>query len=256
MLNQSLKIMRCPDCKGSLAPEHPTSKDSVVTGLLQCQKCKKNYCIKNGIPQFVNHNELRGMHKIVYRNANFNSHFYIYMVKLVAIYLQLPEEVARREYLAKLELVRHARILEIGVGPGRNISYFFRQGSDVEFFGLDLSTGMLAQCAKNARKWPWKIELLHGIAEKLPFRDESFDVVFHVGGINAFEDKSQAIKEMIRVAKPGTKIVIADEWLDPRTLKRFGERLLCKVFPSIVTRTQPPIELIPGDMLEIQINPI
>jgi ubiquinone/menaquinone biosynthesis C-methylase UbiE len=101
-----------------------------------------------------------------------------------------------------------------------------------------------------------EIELLHGIAEKLPFRDESFDVVFHVGGINAFEDKSQAIKEMIRVAKPGTKIVIADEWLDPRTLKRFGERLLCKVFPSIVTRTQPPIELIPGDMLEIQINPI
>jgi uncharacterized protein YbaR (Trm112 family) len=156
MLNQTLKIMCCPDCKGSLALEQPTSKGSVVTGFLQCKRCKKNYCIKNGILQFVNHNELRGMHKMVYRNANFNSHFYRYMVKLATIYLQLPEEVVRREYLAKLELVRHARILEIGVGPGRNIPYFFRQGSDVEFFGLDLSTGMLAQCSKNARKWPWK----------------------------------------------------------------------------------------------------
>jgi SAM-dependent methyltransferase len=47
--------------------------------------------------------------------------------------------------------------------------------------------------------------------EELPFRDESFDAVFHVGGINFFTDKSKAMAVMVRVAKPGTKIVIAFE---------------------------------------------
>ena len=40
------------------------------------------------------------------------------------------------------------------------------------------------------------------------------DVVFHVGGINFFSDKQKAIDEMLRVAKPGTKIMIADETTD------------------------------------------
>ena len=51
-------------------------------------------------------------------------------------------------------------------------------------------------------------------AEDLPFIDQSFDVVLHVGGINFFSDKKRAIEEMIRVAKPGTKIMIADETSD------------------------------------------
>ena len=40
---------------------------------------------------------------------------------------------------------------------------------------------------------------------------EAFDCVFHIGGINFFTDKVRAIKEMIWVARPGTKIVIVDE---------------------------------------------
>ena len=54
-------------------------------------------------------------------------------------------------------------------------------------------------------------DLFLGNAECLPFADESFDVVFHVGGINFFNDRAKAIREMIRVAKPGSKILIADE---------------------------------------------
>lgn len=35
--------------------------------------------------------------------------------------------------------------------------------------------------------------------------------MFHLGGINFFDDKARAIAEMVRVAKPGTRIVICDE---------------------------------------------
>ena len=55
------------------------------------------------------------------------------------------------------------------------------------------------------------LNLVNCAAEDLPFIDQSFDVVLHVGGINFFSDKKRAIEEMIRVAKPSTKIMIADE---------------------------------------------
>ncbi len=51
---------------------------------------------------------------------------------------------------------------------------------------------------------------------------EAFDCVFHVGGINFFTDKVRAIKEMIWVAKPGTKIVIVDE--TERTIRENYQR--------------------------------
>jgi len=55
------------------------------------------------------------------------------------------------------------------------------------------------------------LSLVNGCAEMLPFKDDTFGIVFHIGGINFFNDKESAIKEMIRVAKDGTKILIADE---------------------------------------------
>ncbi|MGC3979367.1 MAG: methyltransferase domain-containing protein [Paludibacteraceae bacterium] len=53
--------------------------------------------------------------------------------------------------------------------------------------------------------------LVHCEAESLPFEDASFDVVFHCGELNYYNDKQKAITEMIRVTKPGTKILIVDE---------------------------------------------
>jgi ubiquinone/menaquinone biosynthesis C-methylase UbiE len=51
-------------------------------------------------------------------------------------------------------------------------------------------------------------------AEDLPFKENEFDIVFHVGGINFYNNQKLAINEMIRVAKKGTIILIADETSD------------------------------------------
>jgi ubiquinone/menaquinone biosynthesis C-methylase UbiE len=40
-------------------------------------------------------------------------------------------------------------------------------------------------------------------AERLPFADRTFDVVFHVGGINFFDQPAVAVREMVRVARAG-----------------------------------------------------
>src|ERR1019366_806801 len=81
----------------------------------------------------------------------------------------------------------------------------------VSLTGIDLSPEMLANCQAKLRRWGLQGDLFLGNAECLPFADSSFDVVFHVGGINFFNDRAKAIREMIRVAKPGSRILIADE---------------------------------------------
>ena len=45
----------------------------------------------------------------------------------------------------------------------------------------------------------------------LPFEDNFFDRIFHFGGLNTFGDKKRAFSEIVRVSKPGAKVVIGDE---------------------------------------------
>jgi len=188
---------------------------------------------------------------------NINARFYHYtVVKPMTWYFGLSEEEAREEYLCRLELRKNAKILEVAVGTGANIPYLFCYGSEIEFYGLDLSPGMLLQCAMNVRTWAYQAELFQGLAERLPFPEGSFDIVFHVGGINDFANKKQAIEEMIRVAKLGTKIVIVDEWFSPGKLHRFHERLLLHAFPAMARRTEPPVDFVPGNMVEIKLETI
>jgi ubiquinone/menaquinone biosynthesis C-methylase UbiE len=70
---------------------------------------------------------------------------------------------------------------------------------------------MLGICQKKMRKLGVTAELFLGQAEHLPFKDETFDTVYQMGGINFFSDQEQAIREMVRVARSGSKIVIMDE---------------------------------------------
>ena len=76
----------------------------------------------------------------------------------------------------------------------------------------------------------------HACAEDLPFADNSFDIVYHIGGINFFNDKAKAMQEMLRVAKPGTKLLIADEtadYVDQQYKKNhFSKDYFCLLYTS------------------------
>ena len=73
--------------------------------------------------------------------------------------------------------------------------------------------GMLKKCKKEWQK-KTNLTLVQCPAEELPFANNTFDIVFHNGGINFFNDKALAISEMLRVAKTGSKLLIADETAD------------------------------------------
>jgi ubiquinone/menaquinone biosynthesis C-methylase UbiE len=58
----------------------------------------------------------------------------------------------------------------------------------------------------------------------LPFRDRQFDAVLSIGGFNHFEDPEAALREMVRVVRPGSTIVISDE-LPNLTDRMLGRKL-------------------------------
>lgn len=121
----------------------------------------------------------------------------------------------RRQFMKELEWFPGCSALYVSIGTGTDLRYLPDdiEVSAIDWTGADISLGMLKKCQKI---WGGRanLNLVNCAAEDLPFADQSFDVVLHVGGINFFSDKKRAIEEMIRVAKPGTKIMIADETSD------------------------------------------
>lgn len=114
----------------------------------------------------------------------------------------------RRECLSKLEIRDGCRVLDVSVGTGDNLRLC---PPKAEYHGLDACWWMLKRCNNNFKQWRVDAELYFGLADALPFKDDTFDVVFQVGGVNCFDYKERTIAEMVRVAKPGAMILVADE---------------------------------------------
>lgn len=225
-------------------PETHESLQLDADGLLN-PKSGRHYPIRDGIPVFFE--ALSGSNK---KYQELYDRIALFYDPAEALYRWLfRKEDLRTEYLRELEVGASARVLEVSVGTGANIPHL---RSDSAVFGLDISGGMLKRCQKHLAKWKRTAELFQGEGERLPFRDAIFDVVFHVGGINFFNDKAQAIAEMVRVAKPGTKVVIVDE--TEKVVKDIYEKtpLTRKYFQKRETAVASPVDLVPHDMLDVR----
>ena len=98
------------------------------------------------------------------------------------------------------------QVLDVGCGTGaltREIAA--RVGTVGRVVGLDPGAGMLAV----AREVEPSIEWQEGVAESLPFADESFDAVVSQFALMFFADKRAAVREIVRVLKRSGRFAIA-----------------------------------------------
>jgi demethylmenaquinone methyltransferase/2-methoxy-6-polyprenyl-1,4-benzoquinol methylase len=105
----------------------------------------------------------------------------------------------RKESLSGLR----GRVLEIGVGSGRNLKYY-PEGCSVT--GIDSSEGMLEKARKKASRME-NVNLLLMDAEHLEFSDNSFDYVITTFVLCTIPDPVKALKEMRRVLKPSGELI-------------------------------------------------
>lgn len=103
-------------------------------------------------------------------------------------------------------LARGQRVLDVACGTGvlaRAAAARVAPGGTV--VGLDPNEDMLAVASRKSPQLEWR----QGRAEWLPFEDESFDVVVSQFGMMFFEDSVAAIREMMRVLRPGGRLTVA-----------------------------------------------
>ena len=110
-----------------------------------------------------------------------------------------------------------SRVLDIGCGPGNTACFIAKQyGSRVH--GIDISEVMIAKAKERARRRGLEdiVEFRVADAFQLPFEDDSFDVAIVESVLTPLPgDKKQALREMVRVVRPGGRIGANESTVDP-----------------------------------------
>ncbi|MCZ9955677.1 class I SAM-dependent methyltransferase [Brachyspira hyodysenteriae] len=123
------------------------------------------------------------------------------------------------EYLKNID---YNKLLDIGCGTGYLINMLKKYKATAEFYGLDLSEEMInISKSKNIKD----AEFILGSANKLPFNDNTFDIVTCIQSFHHYPYPDEAMKEVYRVLKKGGIYILSDTgvggiaaWIDNNIL--------------------------------------
>ncbi len=191
----NLELWRCVGCGGPLTE---------AVDALACGACGRWYPVRDGV--VVVNEQLADSNLIVreFYDSPLWPKFRFW--EWFTFLCNGGERRSRDKILRHLPTAPHLKLLDVAVGDGVYLDWLPR---DWEVVGVDISTTQLAACRQ--REAGRDIPLALGEAEDLPFRDDTFDCALSIGGFNYFNDPERALREMVRVVRPGGTIVVADE---------------------------------------------
>ncbi|MFZ6000930.1 MAG: bifunctional demethylmenaquinone methyltransferase/2-methoxy-6-polyprenyl-1,4-benzoquinol methylase UbiE [Bacteroidota bacterium] len=117
----------------------------------------------------------------------------------------------RKKAIALLAPNKPKVILDVATGTGDFAIQALALNPE-KVIGVDISDGMLdvGRSKLKARKMDDRVTLIHGDSENLPFETNSFDAITVAFGVRNFETLEKGLAEMLRVVKPGGRIVILE----------------------------------------------
>lgn len=130
-----------------------------------------------------------------------------------------------------LKLAEGKRVLDVGCGTGGAVRVFANvvRGNG-KAVGLDCSQTMITEAKKRSAKLNLPVEFRKGDAHHLPFPDNSFDCSFSLRVFEIIRDPAQALKEMLRVTRPGGRVFVngpdIDAWTFDVPDRRVTRKLL------------------------------
>ncbi len=147
--------------------------------------------------------------------------------------LSLGQDRGWRTAVAQaLDLQPGERVLDLAAGTATSSAALARTGADV--VGCDFSLGMLRVGRSAGHEG---VELVAGDALALPFADSCFDAVTISFGLRNTQDIDRALRELLRVTRPGGRLVVCEfshpSWAPLRTV--YVEYLM-KALPAVASR--------------------
>lgn len=142
-------------------------------------------------------------------------------------------------------------VLEVAVGTGRNLPFY---AQDVQLFGIDMSTAMLAVASRRAEELGRQVDLRIGDAQALEFPDDSFDAVVCTLALCTIPNPMKAVAEAARVLRPGGRLLLLEHVRSPvlpvRLLERVLEPLTVRFQADYLTRE--PLEYLEPAGLRVE----
>lgn len=157
------------------------------------------------------------------------------------------EAATRKLFIDLMELKPGMKALEVGAGTGKDSALILdrvRPGGTAVL--SDLSPNMLKLAQEKLPTDDVNVHYFLGNGSYLPFADNTFDAVFHFGGINTFSERKRAFQELTRVVRPGGKVVVGDESIAPWLRSQPTYATLLKANPLF--RAEVPIEDLPANI--------
>jgi len=138
----------------------------------------------------------------------------------------------RKKAIRGLKDLQPQQILDVATGTGDMAIMMSRYLSPKKIVGVDISTGMLeiGRQKITRQQLDGLITLYTGDSEALHFPENSFDAVTVAFGVRNFEDLEKGLKEMLRVLRPGGRLVVL-EFSHPKTT---GIRQLYNLYLRLV----------------------
>lgn len=101
------------------------------------------------------------------------------------------------------------RVLDVGCGTGEFLRRLRIRYPAAVLVGADPSAGMIEVARRKFGHDP-RVSVQSACAETLPFQDEQFDRVVCVSALHGVRDVPAAMGEMVRVLRPGGRLVVVD----------------------------------------------
>lgn len=146
-------------------------------------------------------------------------------------FLEILAERTLRPWRQGLLARAEGRVLEVGVGTGKNFPYY---PPGVTITGIDIAERMLATARKKAARQGRAVDLILADVQDLPFPDDTFDSAVSTFVFCSVPNPVGGLREVHRVVRPEGQILLLEHMRDRRTeagvvmrfLSRFAGELL------------------------------
>jgi len=113
-----------------------------------------------------------------------------------------------------------AEVLSVGCGPGVILREVVALGRSIQGTGLDVSDDRIRE-AKERHRGVTAMSFVRGAAHEMEFPSNRFDLVYSRMLLEYLKNKEQAVREMVRVCRPGGTLLLQD--LDGQLLWHYPE---------------------------------
>jgi uncharacterized protein YbaR (Trm112 family) len=210
MKEHALQVLSCPDCRGALGLKaEQRDGDEVVSGSLECLKCRRVFRVEEGVPRFVNEREpdrtIRNFSAQwrLRSSGSFENDDLLYGHDTLSLtrwlFRNCLGEVAAGEWM-----------LDAGCGSGEKAAQAAREHPSLQVIALDASEAV-AHCA---RRWAHLANLLFVQADvrRPPLREAAFAKVLSWGVLHHTTSTRGSFETLSRLVSPGGRMAV---WLYP-----------------------------------------